>query len=60
MVLNCVAATVTVALQLIKHDEFLLDPLAIIAVALLLLRPVRAEFRIGGTAVAQAGDALPG
>jgi len=60
LVLNCVAATVTVALQLIKHDEFLLDPLAIIAVALLLLRPVRAEFRIGGTAVGRAEDALPG
>ena len=45
LVLNGLAAAVTVALQLIKRNEFLLDPLAITAVVLLLLRPVRIQFR---------------
>ena len=45
LILNGLAAAVTIALQLMKRDEFLLDPLAIAAVALLLYRPVRMQFR---------------
>ncbi len=45
LVLNALAAAVTIALQLRKRDEFLLDPLAIVAVVLLLYRPVRMQFR---------------
>jgi hypothetical protein len=52
LVLNGLAAMVSVALQLIKHNEFLIDPLAITAVVLLLLRPVRIQFRRSDTAVA--------
>jgi hypothetical protein len=52
LVLNGLAAAVTIALQLMKRDEFLLDPLAIVAVALLLYRPVRIQFR----GIPTAGD----
>jgi hypothetical protein len=45
-------ALVPIALQLMKRDEFLLDPLAIVAVALLLYRPVRIQFR----GIPTAGD----
>jgi uncharacterized membrane protein (DUF2068 family) len=54
LVLNGLAAMVSVALQLIKHNEFLLAPLAITAVVLLLLRPLRIQFRSGEAAVAGA------
>lgn len=45
LVLNGLAAGVGLILQLFRPHEFLLDPLATAAVVLLLLRPVRAEFR---------------
>jgi hypothetical protein len=45
LILNGLAAAVAIALQLVKRDEFLLDPLAIAAVALWLYRPVRMPFK---------------
>jgi hypothetical protein len=45
--LNGLAATVSVVIQFFKLDMSLLDIFAIAAVLLLLLRPVRAEFRGG-------------
>jgi hypothetical protein len=50
LVLNGLAATISCVLQALKPDEFLLDPAAITAVVLLLLRSVRTEFRGGQTA----------
>jgi hypothetical protein len=49
IVLNGLAATISCVLQALKPDEFLLDPAAITAVVLLLLRSVRTEFRGGQT-----------
>ncbi len=45
LVLNGLAAATGGIVQILKTNEFLLDPLAIIAVVLLLLQPVRTEFR---------------
>ena len=50
LVLNGLAATISCILQVLKPDEFLLDPAAMTAVVLLLLRSVRTEFRGGQTA----------
>ena len=47
LVLNALAMTVSAVLQLLARDQFLFDPFATIAVALLLLPTVRTEFRIG-------------
>jgi hypothetical protein len=61
LALNGLAAAVTIALQLMKRDEFLLDPLAIAAVALLLYRPVRIQFKpvqVGEDRTAQSGGAV--
>ena len=51
LVLNGLSATVSGVLQILKLDAFLLDPLAMVAVVLLLLRSVRKEFRGGQAAI---------
>jgi hypothetical protein len=51
LVLNGLSATVSGVLQILKLDAFLLDPLAMLAVMLLLVRSVRKEFRGGQTTV---------
>jgi hypothetical protein len=50
LVLNGLAAAISCVLQVLKPDEFLLDPAAMTAVVLLLFRSVRTEFRGGQTA----------
>jgi uncharacterized protein YjeT (DUF2065 family) len=50
LVLNGLAAAISCVLQVLKPDEFLLDPAATTAVVLLLFRSVRTEFRGGQTA----------
>jgi hypothetical protein len=45
LALNGLSATVTGVLQVLRLDEFLIDIPAMAVVVLLLLRPVRAEFR---------------
>jgi uncharacterized membrane protein (DUF2068 family) len=50
LVLNGLAAAISCVLQVLKPDEFLLDPAATTAVVLLLIRSVRTEFRGGQTA----------
>lgn len=55
LVLNGLAATVAGALQVLRLDEFLVDLPATAAVVLLLLRPVRMEFRVGKTIKEVAG-----
>jgi len=56
LVLNGLDAAVTAVLQMLKPTEFLLDMLAVTAVVLLLLRPVRTGFRKRQTAVERVGD----
>jgi hypothetical protein len=53
LVLNGLSATVSAAVQTLKWDEFLFDPLAMAAVVLLLIRSVRAEFRRDPTELKQ-------
>jgi uncharacterized protein YjeT (DUF2065 family) len=53
LVLNGLSATVSGALQVFRPDKFLVDIPATAAVVLLLLRPVRVEFRHVKTAIKQ-------
>jgi hypothetical protein len=50
LVLNGLSATASGALQVVRLDKFLLDLPAAAAVVVLLLRPVRMDFRVGKTA----------
>jgi hypothetical protein len=53
LVLNGISATVTGVLQVMRLDKFLIDIPATGVVVLLLLRPVKMEFRRGKTAAKQ-------
>lgn len=57
LVLDGLAAGTGAILQLFSPHEFLLDPLAAVAVVLLLLRPVRAGFRVSKTSVRETASA---
>ncbi len=46
LVLNSMAAAVSIIIQLVKPGEFLFDPWATLAVILLVLRPVRRFFHL--------------
>jgi uncharacterized membrane protein (DUF2068 family) len=54
LVLNALAAAVSLFVQLAAMNQFLLDPLATTAVVLLLIQPVRKHFRRSNAIAAQA------
>jgi hypothetical protein len=50
MILNALAATVSMILQILSPHQFLLDPIATIAVVILLVRPVRKDLLVSPSA----------